>query len=48
MLAISKIVMYKVWYDYVEPKYGEKTKLHYTNTNSLDYGYSTSKQKTFM
>ena len=24
ILEISKIVMYKFWYDYMEPKYGEK------------------------
>ena len=27
ILELSKIVMYEFWYDYVKPKYGEKTKL---------------------
>ena len=26
-LVLSKILMYEFWYDYVKPKYGEKTKL---------------------
>ena len=29
ILELSKIVMYESWYDYVKPKYGEKTKLCY-------------------
>ena len=32
---ISKIVMYEFWYDYVEPKYGEKAKLFYIDTDSF-------------
>ena len=24
ILELSKILMYEFWYDYVEPKYGEK------------------------
>ena len=28
ILEISKIVMYKFWYDYVEPKYGVKANLY--------------------
>ena len=37
---IRKIVMYKFWYDYVKPKYGEKAKLCYTDTNSfMLHGY---------
>ena len=27
--------MYEFWYDYVKPKYGEKTKLCYMDTNSF-------------
>ena len=27
VLVISKTVIYKLWYDYVEPKYGGKAKL---------------------
>ena len=27
--------MYEVWYDYVKPKYGEKVKLCYMDTDSF-------------
>ena len=29
ILELSKILMYGFWYDYVKPKYGEKSKLCY-------------------
>ena len=35
VLEISKIVMYEIWYDYVKPKYGEKAKLCFMNTDSF-------------
>ena len=35
ILAISKTVMYQFWYDYVKPKYGEKSKLCYMDTGSF-------------
>ena len=35
ILEISKIVIYKFWYDYVKPKYGDIAKLCYTNTDSF-------------
>ena len=35
ILEISKIVMYVLWHDYVKPKYGEKTKLCYMDTDSF-------------
>ena len=35
ILEISKIVMYEIWYDYVKPKYGEKAKLCFMNTDSF-------------
>ena len=35
ILEISKIVKYDFWYDYVKPKYAEKAKLCYTNTDSF-------------
>ena len=33
MLELSKIVMYEFWYDYVKPKYEEKAKLFYMETD---------------
>ena len=35
VLEISKIVMYEFWYDYIKPKYGEKVKLCYMDTDSF-------------
>ena len=32
MLEISKILMHEFWYDCVKPKYGEKAKLCYMDT----------------
>ena len=32
VVVLSKIVMYEFWYDYVKPKYGEKSKLCYMDT----------------
>ena len=34
-LDIIKILMYESWYDYLKPKYGEKEKLCYMNTDSF-------------
>ena len=31
ILDISKILMYEFWYGYIRPKYGDKTKLCYTD-----------------
>ena len=33
-LHIRKIAMYECWYDYIEQKYGDKTKLCLTDTDS--------------
>ena len=33
-LEISQLVMYKFWYDNVKPKYWEKTKMRYMDTES--------------
>ena len=35
MLELSKILMYEFSYDYVKPKYGEKIKLRYMDTDSF-------------
>ena len=35
VLDISKTLMYKFWYDYVKPKYKEKVKLCYMDTDSF-------------
>ena len=34
ILDISKILMYEFWCDYISPKYGDKVKLCYTDTDS--------------
>ena len=34
-LELAKIIMYEFWYEYVEPKYGERAKLCYMDTDIL-------------
>ena len=35
ILGISKTVMCEFWYDYIKPKYGDRAKLCFTNTDSF-------------
>ena len=35
ILDISKALMYKFWCDYINPKYGDRAKLCYTDTDSF-------------
>ena len=35
ILDISKALMYEFWYDYFKPKYGNRAKLCYTDTDSF-------------
>ena len=35
LLDISKLLMYEFWYDYINPTYGDKAKLCYTDTDSF-------------
>ena len=35
ILGFRKILLYEFWYDYISPKYKDKTKLCYTDTDSF-------------
>ena len=41
ILDISKTLMYEFWYDYVKPKYKDKSKLCYMDTDSFVINIST-------
>ena len=42
ILEISKILMYQFWYDYMKPKYGNKVKLCYMDTDSFIMNIKTN------
>ena len=42
ILEISKILMYEFWYDHMKPKYGNKVKLCYIDTNSFIMNIKTN------
>ena len=35
VLDVSKILMYEFWYDYIKPKYGDKARICYMDTDSF-------------
>ena len=42
ILEISKILMYEFWYDYIKPKYGNKVKWCYMDTDSFIMNIKTN------
>ena len=42
ILDISKILMYEFWYDYMKPKYGNRVKLCYMDTDSFVMNIETN------
>ena len=42
ILEVSKIIMYKFWYDYVKNKYGNKARLCYMDTDSFVINIKTN------
>ena len=42
ILEISKTLMYEFWYDYMKPKYGNKVKLYYMDTDSFIMNIKTN------
>ena len=37
ILDISKALMYKFWYDYIKPNYGDRANLCYINVKTEDF-----------
>ena len=35
ILGISKTIIYEFWYDYINPKYGDRAKLCYMDNDSF-------------
>ena len=44
ILELSKIVMYEFWYDYLKPKYCEKVKLCYMDTDCFTVYIKTNER----
>ena len=42
ILEISKILMYKFWYDYMKPKYNDNVRLCYMDTDSFIMNIKTN------
>ena len=42
ILEVSRILMYKVWYDFMKPKYGDDVKLCYMDTDSFVMNITTN------
>ena len=42
ILGISKTLMYEFWYDYIKPKYIDKVKLCYMDTDSFIMNIKTN------
>ena len=42
ILDYSKMLMYEFWYDYLRPKYGDKIKLCYMDTDTTNCRFDTS------
>ena len=47
VLDISKTLMYEFWYDYLQPKYGDKVRLCCMNTDSFVTLLHILEQKIF-